>query len=293
MDDEAQIRLVVAHAQGRGGHQSFALVGDQGIFQSLTIAVVHCAGISAGIDAAGLQPFGHQRGITGGEGVDDAATLQVRQRLGQPGEACRLAGEAEALEGEGRAVEIAPLQTEFRAEFAFQVGYHPVASGRCGRQQAHVWQGLYQPANAAVVGAEVVAPVRDAVSLIDHHQAGVELGERTSYEFRCVQPLGRDQQDVDLSPAHLLLHRLPLVGVGGIDRACAQSHPLRGSNLVAHQRQQRRNQQGWSAAGVSQKLGGNEVDETLAPAGLLHHQQATSLFADCLDGFLLPIAKMC
>ena len=179
MDDEAQIRLVVAHAQGRGSHQRFALVSDQGVFQLLAIAAVHGAGVSAGIDAAGLKPFGYQRGIAGGEGVDNAATLQARKRLGQPSEACRLAGEAKGLESKRSAVEIAPLHCEIRAEFALQVGHHPVAGSSGGGQQIHVGQVLHQPADAAVVGAEVVAPVGDAVGLIDHHQAGVELGEGT------------------------------------------------------------------------------------------------------------------
>ena len=147
-----------------------------------------------------------------------------------------LAGEAEALEGEGWAVEIATLHSEIRSEFSLQVGHHSVAGGGRGGQQAHIGQGLHQPAHAAVIRTEVVAPVGDAVGFIDHHQAGVELGERPTLKIRSVQPLWRDQQDVDLSLSDLLLHLQPLIGVRGIDRAGNKTHSLGGGHLVAHQR---------------------------------------------------------
>ena len=55
---------------------------------------------------------------------------------------------------------------------------------------------LRQP---AVVGPEVVAPVGDAVRLVDHHQAGptADEGHHLVGELGVGQPFGRHQHEVD------------------------------------------------------------------------------------------------
>ena len=53
------------------------------------------------------------------------------------------------------------------------VGRHPgVGGGRGGQDRGAGRQGGQQGADTPVVGAEVVAPVRDAVRLVDHHEPG-------------------------------------------------------------------------------------------------------------------------
>ena len=106
-------------------------------------------------------------------------------------------------------------------------------------------QGREQVADAAVVGPEVVAPVADAVRLVDDQQAG-GLGQPRQLlvaEARVVQPLRADQQQVDLAGRQRRSHRGPLVGVGGVHGHRAQAGPARGLDLVAHQREQRRHDQ--------------------------------------------------
>jgi hypothetical protein len=44
-----------------------------------------------------------------------------------------------------------------------------------------------------------------------------------------------------------------------------------------------RDQQGWSLPGIPQRLGGDEVDEALSPAGLLGDKDPAALFVDGLD----------
>ena len=76
-------------------------------------------------------------------------------------------------------------------------------TGVSGRQRGE------QVADAPVVGAEVVAPVGDAVGLVDHEQPGArgELGQLLLAEPRVVEPLGADQQDVDLVGGQRLARR--------------------------------------------------------------------------------------
>ena len=82
------------------------------------------------------------------------------------------------------------------------------------------------------------------------------------------QPLGRDQQNVHLVALNHCLDVSPLLLVIGIDGDGAQAHPLRRHNLVAHQRYKWRDQQGGASTLFPQQLGGDEIDETLAPSGL-------------------------
>ena len=121
---------------------------------------------------------------------------------------------------------------------------------------------------------EVVAPVGNAVSLVDHQQrdaAGVP-GQHFRSEAFIGEALRGDQENIDLVAGEFVFGFGPFARVVGIDRGSAHAHSLGGGNLVAHQRQKRRNQQRRAAAGLTQQFGGNEVNKTLAPSGLLHDQ---------------------
>ena len=103
-----------------------------------------------------------------------------------------------------------------------------------------------QGADAAVVGAEVVAPVGDAVRLVDHQQAAGrgQPGQHLVAEAGVVEPLGADQQHVDLAGADRVVDRLPLLDVGRVDGDRADAGALGGRDLVAHQGEQRRDDDG-------------------------------------------------
>ena len=142
-----------------------------------------------------------------------------------------------------------------------------------------------------------MAPVRDAVRLVDHQQPhrGGEQGQHLVAEAGVVQSLGADQEQVELVGGQPIAHRVPFVAVGGVDRVRAQPEPASGRQLVAHQRQQRRDDQrraGWVGGVVSQQRGGDEVDRRLAPAGALHAQDPGAVDGDIADGLELPVAKL-
>ena len=62
-------------------------------------------------------------------------------------------------------------------------------------------------------------------------------------------------------------------------------------NLVAHQGKEWRDQEGRAVTCLAQELGGDEVDETLAPSGLLDDEEPPVPIGEVADGFPLAIAE--
>ncbi len=155
-------------------------------------------------------------------------------------------GEREAL-----AVERAAQGEQRGAELVGDVGDHAVVRGGCGAEHGHaVGQRLEDPHDPPVVRAEVVAPVADAVRLVDDQQAdrAGDEAEHPVAEPLVREPLRRDQQQVDLVVAEALDDRLELLRVRGIDRLGPHTDAPGHLDLVAHQRQQGRHEQGRTGA---------------------------------------------
>ena len=120
---------------------------------------------------------------------------------------------------------------------------HPVVGGGGGGQHRHVGaQFGDQRADTAVIRTEIVAPVRDAVRLVDHDQAGVgrQRGQHLVAEVGVVEPFRADQQHVEVAGGDALVDLVPFGDVARVDRRGTHAGPLGGRDLVAHQRQQRR-----------------------------------------------------
>ena len=128
-------------------------------------------------------------------------------------------------------------------ELLGDVGGHP-GVGRRGRGEHRdpLGQVAEEGADAAVVGAEVVAPVGDAVRLVDHEQPDVAAsrGSTSSRKPGLLSRSGLTEQHVDLAGVDRVVDRLPLLDVGGVDRHRADAGPLGRLDLVAHQGEQRR-----------------------------------------------------
>ena len=181
-----------------------------------------------------------------------------------------------------------------RAQLLGHVGGDAGVGGRGGRQHRDVRrQGLEQGPDPAVVGPEVVPPVGDAVRLVDHDQPGGrgQVGQHVVAEAGVVEPLGADQQHVDRAVANLRVDLLPVLEVGGVDRARVDARPRRRLDLVPHQRQQRRDDHGRACPGRAQQRGRDEVDRRLAPPGPLHHQRPPLLGDEGADRRPLVLAQ--
>ena len=180
------------------------------------------------------------------------------------------------------------------AQLLGDVGHHPLVGGRGGREHRRAGrQRAQQVADAAVVGAEVVAPVGDAVRLVDDDEpaAGDQPGQLLLAEPRVGQPLGGDEQDVDVVGGEAGGDVVPLGHVGAGDLDGADAGAGRGGHLVAHQREQRADQQRRAGAAAAQEGGGDEVDGRLAPAGALHDQRPLRALDQRRDGGVLPLAE--
>ncbi len=122
---------------------------------------------------------------------------------------------------------------------------------------------LGQPAQHAVVGAEVMAPLADAVRLVDGHQ-GDGPSRQPAQHGRLHQPLGREVQDVEPALADGAPDALALVGIDiGVEPRCSDARLLQAGDLVGHQGDQGRDDDPQPVA----QHAGHLVAQALAAAG--------------------------
>jgi hypothetical protein len=229
---------------------------------------------------AGLaQQGGGLLGSGDGERVDDAAARQVTDACRQPGQAGAVAGQPKHPEPQRVAGERAADRRHLDpagAQLLRDVGHNALVGRRGGREDRCAGrERAEQVADAPVVGAEVVAPVGDAVRLVDDHQpaAGDQPGQLLLAEPRVGQPLGGDEKDVDVVRREPGGDVVPLRHVRAGDLDGPDAGPRRGRHLVAHEREQRADQQRRAGTAAAQEGGGDEVDRRLAPAGALDDER--------------------
>lgn len=162
--------------------------------------------------------------------------------------------------------------------------------GRRGRQRdaGHAGPALPQHGQRQIVRAEVVAPLGDAVRLVDGEDGDLTAGQEGERRVEA-QPLGGQVQHVELTGDELGLHRAALVEVlRGVHEARADAERPQGVDLVLHERDQR----GDHDAGPRPDQGGDLVAEGLATAGGHEHDRVAAL-DDMLDhGALLAAERL-
>ncbi len=161
------------------------------------------------------------------------------------------------------------------------VGARDGVGGGGQRHARHAGVALVQHGERAVFGAEVVAPLAHAVRLVDGEQAqGALLVQvvQQAQKARRVQPLGRHVQQRDGAGLQAEFHVLRGVPV---QRAVEERrfHPglVQRADLVVHQRDQRRDDDGHAVARLLARNGRNLVAQALAaPGGHQHQRVATA-----------------
>jgi hypothetical protein len=104
------------------------------------------------------------------------------------------------------------------------------------RDARHVGKLLVQDRQADVFGAEIVAPLRDAVRLVDREQRDARIVEQVEAALRH-QALGRHVDEVDFPGAHQAFDaQCFLEGLGRIQEGRAHADFFQGIDLVLHQR---------------------------------------------------------
>ncbi len=214
--------------------------------------------------------------------------------VGEPGQPLLGGLEPDHAEPQGLAVERAAEDEHVLAQLLGDVPRDPgVGGGRRGQDRDPVGKLVEKGADPAVVGPEVVAPVGDAVGLVDDEQTAGrgQPGQHLVAEPRVVEALGADQEDVDLARPDRVVGLLPLLDVGGVDGDRADAGALGRRDLVAHQGEERRDDHRRAGAAGAQERGGDEVDGRLAPAGALHDQGPAPVDGECLDRGPLVLAE--
>ena len=80
--------------------------------------------------------------------------------------------------------------------------------------------------------------------------------------------------------------------VGGVDGDRAHPGALGRGDLVAHEGDERRDEQGGARAGAAKQQRRDEVHGGLAPAGALHDERAAALLDEGADGLELAVVEV-
>ena len=244
MNHEAQVRLVVAHPQCRGGDQRLEPVAAQRILEPFALAGLQSAGVRRHLAAVAVNELdcrGQTLGIGHGQCVDDPRALEQGQVIDHPGKAFDRREHIHDSQLKARTRQRTTQDQSRLAKLGCDVRGDASVGGCSGGQH---WclrvECLQDVGDAPVVRAEVMAPVGYCVSFVDDQQPqpACQLVEHPRAEPRIGQPFRRDQQDVELVGAQRSLHLRPGVDVGGVQRCGSKPCPACCHDLVAHQRQQ-------------------------------------------------------
>ena len=173
VDDEGEVGLVEAHAEGRGGDDDLHLVGEQGLLDGRPRGRRRSRRCRRPPRCPATRSHPATRSVSrDGEAVDDARCPAAGGCV-SASHASRSAWRADVEHVQAQAVAASGPRTghQVGAELGGDVVDHPVVGRRGAAQHRHAGgQQVEHADEPAVVGAEVVAPVGDAVGLVDDEQ---------------------------------------------------------------------------------------------------------------------------
>ena len=247
--------------------------------------------VGTGIDVVGAQHFCQFFHATPAQAVDDAALAFVLEH-----EACDVLVHVLRL-GAYLVVEVRTIERAAEllgvgdAEVLLDVGPHLVGGrggqGDDGRFANLVCQGPY----VAVLGTEVVTPLRDAVCLVDGIEGNLRLGQETDV-LLLGQRFGRHVEQLRAALHDVVFHgvdlRLRKRGVQVVRYAVVVQELAYGIHLVLHERNQRRHNNGCALADECRQL----VAERLAAAGRHKYKCVLPVKQVADDGFLIALERV-
>ena len=138
-----------------------------------------------------------------------------------------------------RAVEAGDDQPVFRdPELGKDVDPCAVVRSRCQCEARHFRMIVEKRFQLPIVGPEIVAPLADAMRFVDRDQSEVHpVDEPPESIERCA--LGRNVEQVEIAVAEPLDGALAIT-VGAGQRGCADADRFRTSDLIVHERDERR-----------------------------------------------------
>ena len=292
--DEAHVGLVDAHAEGDRGHHHERAAAVLAAAQEGSLVAGAQRGLHAGVirqrgHAVLVQEGRHLLDRIAGQAVDDAGLArmlvadeaqQLLARLALLDDPVADVGPVEAGHEHPRAGEQPLLDLQPRRRIG----------GGGQRDARHLRKALAQQAELAVLGAEVVAPLRHAVRLVDREQRQPALRLHVVEQPQAAlaqQPFGRDVDEVELAGAHPALDRRRLGAAQcAVEKGRAHAQLGQRGHLVLHQCDQRRDHHAHAMPHQCRDL----VGQRLAAAGGHQHQRVAAA-GHVLDHLALETAE--
>ena len=283
MGDETHVRLVDAHAEGDGRDDDNAVFAEESVLVAPAGTRVEPGVVRKRIHADPAQPLGRIVDLAPGQAVHDAGVAPVAFLEKAPELRLRIVLRDD-LVADVRAIEAAYPEAGIPQAQPFDdLAARGLVGRRGERDPGNPRKVLTQDRQLHVFGAEVVAPLGDAVGLVDRDEGEAAAGEQLQGAL-AEQAFRGDIEQIDRPGLHRPLDLQHLaVREGRIEARrphAGQSEPL---DLVAHECDERRDHHAHTVPDDRRDL----IAEGFAPAGRHQDQAVTSGDRVADDLFLL------
>ena len=190
VDDEADVRLVDAHAERDRRAHHLRLVAQERLLIFRALRVREARVIRTRADAIRDEPLGKPLGGLAAEAINDPALLPPLAHKFDDLRICSVFRQHAIRE-------VGPVEARdencgvAHVELAHDVIAHALGGRRGERHERHAGEVRAQVGNLPVFGPEIVAPFRDAVRLVNRDERDFPLAQFFQ-KRRHHEPLGRD-----------------------------------------------------------------------------------------------------
>ena len=251
MYDVSNVGLVDTHAKGNRSNYHIDALHQEIVLRSSPLRRFHTGMIGTGTDGIGTQHLRQLLYTASAQAIDDAALASVLKhkarnilvhilRLGTD-----FVIKIRAIE---RALELRSIRN---SQTLLDVGTHLV---RCRCRQSNDGRTanlVYKRTNVTVLWAEIMAPLRNTMRLVNSIERNLRLGKET-HILLLGQRLGSHIKQFRPSVNNVLLHhvnlRLGKRRVEIVRNAVVVSHLTYGINLILHERNEGRHHNGRALA---------------------------------------------
>ncbi len=287
MDDEAEIRLVDAHAEGVGGDDHPDVPRHEALLVPGAFPRAQPAVVASYLEPQAVEMLGDLLAVLDGGDVDDALPFHLPEEAAETLPLRLVPGSRDHLQAQVLAIDADVDHHDLlAAELMADVLHHLGRRGGRERQNRRVAEDRQSLPQRQVGRAKVMSPLGDAVRLVDHEDGDLVAAQRLQ-ELRLGEALRGDEDEIPLLLLNPLQH-LGLLARGqrAVDLNGVQPDFLQLVHLVLHERDERRDDHGRSR----QLRAGKLIAERFAGAGG-HDGQGVLARQDRADDLLLPLAK--
>lgn len=235
VEHRPDVGFVDAHAEGVGSHDHPALSAHEPLLHARALRAGQAGVIGVDGETAPCQMIPNDLHGPARRGIDDGQTRELAKHTMDGAHPC-----ATAPSGQDRPVEVGSVERpdDLERVAKAEVGGDVVSHGRRGaggERQRRAVESSRDGGDAPVGWPEVVAPLADAMRLVDgdetHANSGKEVPKRVQLE-----PLGRDEEESDAAcadPIHDAALRRHGLGPG--EGLGLETDPARPLDLVLHE----------------------------------------------------------